>query len=132
MLNHEQKVKYTCQIADGGDKPSFIITAADDPQSPIISHSPSAAWKVVLKKVVGKEAVEEKKISGSSHFGLSHPLVAQLIKELPGAEKVTLDISESAKKKRKTATASDSEDGMLLLLKAKKKHKCKVFSIFIF
>jgi hypothetical protein len=88
MLDPSKRVKYTSQIIHGGDKPQFIVTAVDQPNSPIISHSPSAAWRTVLKNVMSKEGapLEEKKnmsVSGAVRFGLSLPLVATVIKELP-------------------------------------------------
>lgn len=90
MTNPELRVKYTCQIVDGGDKPQFVITAEDEPNNSISSYSPSAAWRTVLKKVYNKSGEEAKKntsVSGALRFGLAHPLVSQLIRELPNADK---------------------------------------------
>jgi len=124
MLNPELRVKYTCQIIDGGDKPQFVVTAEDEPNNSITSYSPSAAWRAVLKKVYTKNGEEAKKnasISGALRFGLAHPLVSQLIRDLPNAEKCkeyTGDYSSSPSssptfgRKRRTSDEefSDSDD----------------------
>jgi hypothetical protein len=54
MTNPNQRVKYTCQIIDAGDRPQFVITAEDDAINPIVSHSPSGAWRIVLKRILEK------------------------------------------------------------------------------
>jgi len=91
MTNPEQRVKYTSEITDGGDKPQFVVTAEDDPQNPIISYSPSGAWRAVLKKVFekngGEDSAKNTSVSGALRFGLAHPIVAQLVRELPNADK---------------------------------------------
>jgi len=91
MVNPELRVKYTSEIVDGGDKPQFVVTAEDDPQNPIISYSPSGAWRTVLKKVFekngGEEAAKNTSVSGALRFGLAHPVVSQLIRDLPNADK---------------------------------------------
>jgi len=89
MVNPELRVKYFCQIIDGGDKPQFVVTAEDELDNPITSYSPSAAWRSVLKKVYTKNENEVKKnasASGALRFGLANPIVAQLIRELPNAD----------------------------------------------
>jgi len=91
MLFPEMRVKYTSQIINGGDKPQFVVTAEDDPNNAIISHSPSGAWRTVLKRVLGKSGTEDSRknisVSGTLRFGLAHPVVSHLIRELPNAEK---------------------------------------------
>jgi len=89
MVNPEVRVKYVCQIIDGGDKPQFVVTAEDEMNDPITSYSPSGAWKTILKRVykTGEEAKKNISASGALRFGLAHPMVAQLIRELPNADK---------------------------------------------
>jgi hypothetical protein len=91
MNNPETRVKYTCQILEGGDKPQFVVTAEDDPLNAVISYSPSGAWRTVLKRVMGRSPSEEARknlsVSGTLRFGLAHPIVSHLIRELPGADK---------------------------------------------
>jgi len=92
MNNPDQRVKYTSQIVDAGDRPQFVVTAADDPQNPIVSHSPSGAWRTVLKRVMGKGLSEDTKknisVSGTLRFGLAHPVISNLIRDLPGASDI--------------------------------------------
>jgi len=104
MLNPELRVKYTSQIVDAGDRPQFVVTAADDSSNPIISHSPSGAWRAVLKRIMAKnnnnpsnnsssdDGINKKNnnnisVSGTLRFGLAHPVVSHLIRELPNADK---------------------------------------------
>lgn len=91
MNNPEKKVKYTSKIIDIGDRPQFVVTAADDPQNPIISNSPSGAWRTVLKIILAKNGSEEIRksisVSGTLRFGLAHPIVSHLIRELPNSDK---------------------------------------------
>jgi hypothetical protein len=91
MVNPDVRVKYTSQIIDGGDKPQFMVTAEDDANNAIISYSPSGAWRTVLKRVMVKTGNDEARknisVSGTLRFGLAHPIVSHLIKELPGADK---------------------------------------------
>src|SRR5690606_16396305 len=85
--NPELRVKYTSQIVNGGDRPQFIVTAEDDPMCPIVSHSPSGAWREVVRRLLGQAATEKSiSVSGTLRFGLAHPIVAGLIRELPGSE----------------------------------------------
>jgi len=90
MVNPEIRVKYTSEIVDGGDKPQFMVTADDDHNSPIISYSPSGAWRTVLKRVMAKNGSDDSRknisVSGSLRFGLAHPIVSHLIRELPNID----------------------------------------------
>jgi len=124
MLNPEVRVKYTSEIIDGGDKPQFMVTAEDEPNNGIISYSPSGAWRTVLKKVMLKNPNEDSRknisVSGTLRFGLVHPIVSHLIRELPGAEKCK-DLGDSwssspsnspslGRKRRSEEDLSESED----------------------
>jgi len=113
MINPDLRVKYTSQIVDDGTKPQFIVTAADDPEHPIISHSPSGAWRTVLKRVMGKGISEDSKknisVSGTLRFGLAHPVVSHLIRELPGANLVPQFDSDSSSEKKGKKRKSDSD-----------------------
>lgn len=86
MINPDRRVKYTSKIVDGGDKPLFVVIAEDDQENPITSHSPSAAWRVALKRIALKTGNEKIAVSGALRFGLSHPTVLSLIRELPNAD----------------------------------------------
>jgi len=86
MISPDQKVKYTSQIIDVGDRPQFVVTASDEPHNPIISYSPSGAWRAVLKRVMGTDDSKRNiSVSGTLRFGLAHPVVSHLIRELSGA-----------------------------------------------
>jgi hypothetical protein len=91
MHNPEVRFKYTSQIIDTGDKPQFVVVAEDDPNNAVISYSPSGAWRTVLKRVMAKSGSDDARksisVSGTLRFGLAHPVVSHLIRELPGAEK---------------------------------------------
>lgn len=83
-VNPEEKVKYTCQIIDSGDKPQFLITPADDTSNPVVASSPSAAWRIILKRITAKTGqVLSDTTNGCHRFGLAHPMIASLLRELP-------------------------------------------------
>lgn len=116
MNNPSQRVKYTSRIESAGDKPQFVVIAEDDPTNPIISQSPSVAWRTVLRRVMSKDGSSDSgrniSVSGRLRFGLAHPAVATLIRELPGAEKFknhdSQDLSPSSPRKRKNVTGDSS------------------------
>jgi len=112
MITPERRVKYTSSIIDIGDRPQFIVTAEDDPSNPIISPSPSGAWRTVLKRVSGKGFVDDTRknvsVSGALRFGLAHPVVATIIRELPNASLVPLPIPS---RKRKSSSTDESSEG---------------------
>lgn len=131
MINPEHRVRYTSKIIDGGDRPSFVVIAEDDPDHPILSHSPSGAWKIVLKRIASKSTntLDDRKnisVSGAVRFGLSHPVVVSLFKELPNSDKCKeflipsspeqSDLSPSSsppfarKRKNQETTSSSNED----------------------
>jgi len=90
MIHPDQRVKYTSQIVDVGDRPQFVVTAVDEPHNPIISYSPSGAWRAVLKRVMGTDDSKRNiSVSGTLRFGLAHPVVSHLIRELPGGTELS-------------------------------------------
>jgi hypothetical protein len=106
---------YESEIRDGGDDPLFVVTCLEDPNNPIEISAPTAsgAWAEVGKRVNDmKEHLTGKRmftqLSGPEMFGFSHPTIARLIQEMPGAERckqyekqafVLADREESFKKK---------------------------------
>jgi len=87
VYNPDLRVKYTSEIIDAGDKPQFMVTAEDDSTHPIISYSPSGAWRIVLKRLMIQDDSTNMSVSGTLRFGLTHPIVSHLIRELPNADK---------------------------------------------
>jgi hypothetical protein len=112
MSSPDKRVKYTSTIIDVGDKPQFVVTAEDDPSNPIISPTPSGAWRAVLKRVTGAIQEDNRKsvsVSGALRFGLAHPVVASLIRDLPNGHMAPSPIPS---RKRKSSGSDDSsEDG---------------------
>jgi hypothetical protein len=92
MRNPSERTVYTSEIVDeGGAKPVFQVTPADDPQCVIRAPSSSAAWKAVLVAVnalrartLGKTYTSS--VSGPEYFGFAHPVVSRLLGTLPGVE----------------------------------------------
>lgn len=83
-VSPDDKIKYTCQITDSGDKPQFVITPADDTANPVVAASPSAAWRAVLKRISAKTGqMLTDTTNGCHRFGLAHSVVASLLRELP-------------------------------------------------
>lgn len=116
MSDPSRRVMYTSQIVDAGDRPQFVVTAADDPMNPIVSYSPSGAWKTVLRRVMTKTGGDCSNIcvSGALRFGIAHPAVVQILKELPNGDKcIELVFSLLDDPDKKISFASDDEsDGV--------------------
>ncbi|KAK4536923.1 hypothetical protein CDCA_CDCA10G2948 [Cyanidium caldarium] len=88
--------EYVCEILDGGGEdgqaPLFRVTCADMPERPFVDKSPSGCWTQVMKAVrdatpVGKQRLHVT-VSGPEYFGLSQPVVEELLQELPGADQL--------------------------------------------
>lgn len=87
MLHRNVKTEYTCEILDGGEKPIYKVTCAEDPGNPIVRDSSTGCWIYVCNKI--NEIAEKKKakvtISGTERFGLLDPIVVSLLESLPNA-----------------------------------------------
>lgn len=73
-------------------EPLFRLTCEDDPEHPIQSSTPSGVWSEVLERIKPqREAIVGRPlhstISGPEQFGFSHPIIHQLIEDLPSALK---------------------------------------------
>jgi len=105
-------VKYTSQIIDGGGKPMFMVSAADDSNSPILSTSPSQVWRTIIKRALGSKAADFQRgnISGSQYFGMGHSLVKELIRKLPDSDKALqykASLGRSMKNKKRKLMTND-------------------------
>jgi hypothetical protein len=127
-INPDQRVRYVSQIIDAGERPQFVVTAEDDPTNPIIGHSPSSAWRAVLKRVVSRggsvnSADDSRKsvsVSGNSRFGLTNATTAMLVREmvtrardngtLPAFAPDSPTWSPSRNRKRASSSDSSSDD----------------------
>eukprot|EP01117_Protostelium_nocturnum_P014897 TRINITY_DN571_c0_g1_i1.p1 TRINITY_DN571_c0_g1~~TRINITY_DN571_c0_g1_i1.p1 ORF type:complete len:377 (+),score=124.76 TRINITY_DN571_c0_g1_i1:494-1624(+) len=109
--NPEEKIKYTCTIENNAGSPQFTITCSDESPK-VVSHSASSAWRIIAKRSLAK-GEKPTSVSGAQRCGLTHPIVSQLIRELPGAD-VAVSLQDSLvddserKKKRKHASGSSS------------------------
>lgn len=86
----EQKCLYTCSISDDGNGPQFEISA-DDQKQIISDRDPSVCHSKLLQLINqarGYDIVPTRG-SGPEFFGLSHPIVQNLIQSCPGARKCT-------------------------------------------
>jgi len=110
MFNPDKRVKYVSTIIDLGDRPQFVVTAEDDLEHPIISPTPSGAWRTVLKRVIGKDDSRKNvSVSGALRFGLAHPVVANLIRELPEASNIPSPLLSRKRKSSSDESSNDSE-----------------------
>ena len=53
MSDPTRRVQYVSSVIDGGNSPVFQVTAADEPNRPVVSVTASGAWSQVLKAVNG-------------------------------------------------------------------------------
>lgn len=80
--------QYRCRIVEADGHPQFEVIPDDDPDNIIKSPTATGAWTTVLKmanKIRQKESSNS--ASGPDYFGFSHPTIAKLIQDLPGADK---------------------------------------------
>ncbi|KAJ1664725.1 hypothetical protein EV178_003882 [Coemansia sp. RSA 1646] len=88
MADPNKSVIYTCWITDGGDVPMFHVEAEDMPGAPIIAPTATGAWTAVLRTVNQiRHREHSNSASGPDYFGFSHPTIAKMIQDLPGADK---------------------------------------------
>lgn len=57
------------------------------PEVEIEKDTPTAAWTAVMKEANKDRQRANFAVSGPEYFGMSHPTIAKMIQELPGAEK---------------------------------------------
>ncbi|XP_044748416.1 transforming growth factor beta regulator 1 [Coccinella septempunctata] len=84
------KCIYTCKISDSNDLPRFEI-ASDDNVSPIVGDTPDICHSLLLQKINDSLSlnVVSTRPRGNEFFGLSHPVVLNLIQSCPGTRKCT-------------------------------------------
>ncbi|KAL6064802.1 F/Y-rich N-terminus-domain-containing protein [Balamuthia mandrillaris] len=85
------KCVYTSEILDGKDGPLFRVSPSVGGRV-ITASTASGAWTEIVKTVNGLKLEKTGKrlfttVSGPEMFGYSHPTIAKLIQDLPGAEK---------------------------------------------
>ncbi|KAJ2809708.1 hypothetical protein H4S07_003101 [Coemansia furcata] len=88
MTCPDRQVIYTCWVADGGNGPQFHVEPEDMPGSPVVACTATGAWTTVLRTVnqlIQRE--HSNSASGPDYFGFSHPTIAKMIQDLPGAER---------------------------------------------
>lgn len=88
IQNPERQCLYTCKISDGGNGPMFEIVPEDDTKtfkSRFLSECHSQLLRA-LNQSRGMKLVETTG-KGPDFFGLSHPVVQNLIQSCPGAKK---------------------------------------------
>ncbi|KAJ2093929.1 hypothetical protein GGI09_005684, partial [Coemansia sp. S100] len=88
MTCPEKQVIYTCWVTDGGNGPLFHVEPEDMPGSPVVASTATGAWTAVLRTVnqlIQRE--HSNSASGPDYFGFSHPTIAKMIQDLPGAER---------------------------------------------
>ncbi|KAJ2699248.1 hypothetical protein FB645_005393, partial [Coemansia sp. IMI 203386] len=88
MKDPDQQVIYTCWITDSGDAPLFHVEAEDMVGSPIAAPTATGAWTMVLRAVNQiRQREHSNSASGPDYFGFSHPTIAKMIQDLPGADR---------------------------------------------
>ncbi|XP_045189501.1 transforming growth factor beta regulator 1-like [Mercenaria mercenaria] len=88
IQNPDRQCLYTCKITDGGNGPMFEIVPEDDTKtfkSRFLSECHSQLLRA-LNQSRGMKLVESTG-KGPDFFGLSHPVVQNLIQSCPGAKK---------------------------------------------
>jgi hypothetical protein len=90
LRNPAERCVYASEIRDGGERgPLFVVTCADAPDRPMTGASASGAWAQVERELdaLRGRARATVNVNGAERFGLPDPTIAQLIAQLPGAER---------------------------------------------
>eukprot|EP00347_Sterkiella_histriomuscorum_P008410 403345198 len=89
LFNLGARAEYICEILDGGERPLFKVTPAEEPDKPIIKDSTSGCWLEIVKRIESMTNIRKGKVtvSGPDRYGLQEPAVMQLIQQLPNADK---------------------------------------------
>ncbi|KAI8638728.1 F/Y rich C-terminus-domain-containing protein [Parasitella parasitica] len=91
MVDPAKNTLVTCTIidSDGRGGPKFQITAADQPNDPIIANSATGAWTVIVRKTNEiRQRDLSNSASGPDYFGFKHPTIAKMVQDLPGAREL--------------------------------------------
>jgi len=87
MVNPYTATTYTCTVLDGGDTPKFQVVAADNLDNVITANTATGTWTTIVKtaNAIRKKA-HSNSASGPDYYGFTHPTIAKMIQELPGAD----------------------------------------------
>lgn len=78
-------VTYTCEVHESDAKPSFVVTAEDDPNHPFLGSSPSDCWKQIVQRATEKHGQLSELPSipdGVTMFGLDHKVVVEHLRKI--------------------------------------------------
>lgn len=92
MVDISRQCQYVCEILDdGGPGPVFQVTCLDG-DTPVKKKdsSSSACWTYVMTAIRDSTPEDRKRlhttVSGPEYFGLSNPVVQELVQDLPGSD----------------------------------------------
>jgi hypothetical protein len=80
-----QHVTYTCEVHESDAKPSFVVTAEDDPSHPFIGSTPNECWRQIVQRAHDKHGpVSELQVipEGVTMFGLDHTTVVEYLRKI--------------------------------------------------
>ncbi|KAH7829345.1 putative F/Y-rich N-terminus [Monocercomonoides exilis] len=82
---------YLCEILDGGENPLFRVTCLCDESITFTETSSSACFSKILQELQKTNPVRRQTfaIQGTRCFGLTEPVVVDILKDLPGVELLT-------------------------------------------
>lgn len=80
----DQQHLYTCKIVDDGYSPRFEISPEDSPETIFSSHTITDTYSNFQSNLASK-IHDISQINAFDFFGLSHPIIQNLIQSLPGA-----------------------------------------------
>lgn len=89
--NVDSRCLYTCKISDGGKGPVFEIASEDNANVVFCSKSISDCHNQLIKALKKNKKLEHLEMTGkgAEFFGLSHPVVQNLIQSCPGSRRCT-------------------------------------------
>jgi len=84
-----RSTQYVSEILDRDGHPWFRVTCADMPEEPFEDKSPSGCWSQIMRIIRERTPLDRRRVhatvSGPEYFGLTQPIVEELLQSLPGA-----------------------------------------------
>ncbi|KAI8090093.1 F/Y rich C-terminus-domain-containing protein, partial [Gilbertella persicaria] len=87
IVNPSGNTTYVCSIEDNGHAgPKFQIIAEDCPHHTIIGNSATEVWTIIVRRANEiRNNPYSGTASGPDYYGLTQPVITQMIQDLPNA-----------------------------------------------
>ncbi|KAK4530119.1 hypothetical protein CCYA_CCYA03G0976 [Cyanidiococcus yangmingshanensis] len=84
--------QYTSEVLDRDGHPWFRVTCADLPEQSFEDKSPTGCWSQIMRLIRDRTPLDKRRVhatvSGPEYFGLTQPIVEELLQSMPEAAKL--------------------------------------------